>query len=204
LGQVPVLAVLLLYLFRNMKLVPEYDFFGYLILGAIIWETSVTLFCLIAYVRRINVLSIPKLKSSDSKSEKLVEVTEESSEVIPAVRADPPRQELMELFDRIQKHFETEKPFLASGFRLESLSDALQVPPYLVSETINSCSEMHFFDFINSYRIAHARDLLKNEDIAGQFSQDAIAAMCGFSNKSSFYSAFKKFTGMTPLQYRKS
>ncbi len=204
LGQIPVVVVLQLYLLRNFKLIPEYDFFGYLILGAIIWETSVTLFCLISYVKRVNVLSIPKIRTSESEEIPTSDSGEQVLEDNPNLPADQPRPELLELFDRIKQYFEKEKPYLGLGLRLESLAEELKVQPYLVSEAINSCSEMHFFDFVNSYRIAHARFLLKNEDVAGQFSQDAIAAMCGFSNKSSFYSAFKKFTGMTPLQYRRS
>ena len=61
----------------------------------------------------------------------------------------------------------------------------------------------NFFDFINGYRIKEAKRLLV--DPKGELLTIlAIAEEVGFNSKSSFNTAFKKITGMTPTEYKKS
>lgn len=61
---------------------------------------------------------------------------------------------------------------------------------------------MHFFDFVNSYRVEAAKALIKTEEINRKYTIEYIAAKSGFNSKSTFNAAFKKFTGMTPSQFR--
>ena len=60
----------------------------------------------------------------------------------------------------------------------------------------------NFFDFINQFRIDEARSILKNPE-KKQFTVLEILYEVGFNSKSSFNTAFKKHTGLTPTQYRK-
>jgi AraC-like DNA-binding protein len=60
--------------------------------------------------------------------------------------------------------------------------------------------QTNFYQLINSYRIARSKELLKTDRLE-QVSIQGIGFDCGFSNKTSFYRAFKKFTGMTPAEY---
>ena len=53
---------------------------------------------------------------------------------------------------------------------------------------------------LNRLRVEHARHLLRQT----QRSVTAIAFECGFEELSSFYRAFKKHTGLTPLGWRQS
>ena len=172
-----------------------------IIFGVLIWETSVTLFCLISYVKRINVLKIPEIETGQADDASVLENgnTETGKLIQKPGGAD---EQVLKLFGAIVHYFETEKPYLNSKLRMETVASSLHQSPHAISNAVNSCSEMHFFDFVNSYRIAHAKKLLSNDEIITQYSQEAIASLCGFSNKSSFYNAFKKFTGTTPLQYR--
>lgn len=62
---------------------------------------------------------------------------------------------------------------------------------------------MHFFDFINSYRVLFAKDLLSDQDHTARYTLDSTAAMSGFNNRSSFFTAFKKLTNTTPSAYKK-
>ncbi|HLV10777.1 MAG TPA: AraC family transcriptional regulator [Halanaerobiales bacterium] len=52
--------------------------------------------------------------------------------------------------------------------------------------------------FINYYRIEEARKLLRSTD----YTVAHIAGICGYSNQTSFYRAFKRETGMTPNKFR--
>ena len=77
------------------------------------------------------------------------------------------------------------------------MSAALVSPSY-VSQTLNERLGLNFFDFINQYRVEAAKVALASTD---QTVLD-IAMQVGSNAKSSFYTAFKKVTGVTPSQYR--
>jgi AraC-like DNA-binding protein len=70
-----------------------------------------------------------------------------------------------------------------------------------------SCFERHlkqrtgmsFTAYVNGLRIARARELLGKTSA----SMLQVALTCGFGNQSHFNRVFKKFTGLTPGQYRK-
>ncbi len=68
-----------------------------------------------------------------------------------------------------------------------------------ISQTLNEVIGESFFDFVNSYRIAEAKNLLltTNESVLN------ITYDVGFNARSSFYNAFKRHTGQTPTSYRK-
>lgn len=55
-------------------------------------------------------------------------------------------------------------------------------------------------EYLTQYRLAKAEDYLKDTD----YAVIDIAYMTGFSNLNSFYSAFKKRYGKSPLQWRKT
>lgn len=54
-------------------------------------------------------------------------------------------------------------------------------------------------EYINEYRIRQTRRLLEETD----FSITEICLECGFNNLGNFLREFRKYTGTTPLQYRK-
>ena len=55
-------------------------------------------------------------------------------------------------------------------------------------------------EFINCQRIGHARDMLLDESL----SMEEISQKLGYERLSYFDRVFKKYVGMSPLQYRKS
>src|SRR5690606_41905073 len=70
-----------------------------------------------------------------------------------------------------------------------------------LSQVINVSQERSFFDFINRYRIDHAKGLLSDPARAGNILEIALAS--GFNSKASFNRVFKKETGMTPSAFKK-
>ena len=97
------------------------------------------------------------------------------------------------------QHVETEKPFLDPDLSLAALSDQVAMTPREVSELLNQSLGQHFFDFINSHRVTHAQGLLS---AAPKQSVLQILHESGFNSKSSFNTAFKKHSGMTPSIFR--
>lgn len=103
--------------------------------------------------------------------------------------------------DRLADYMQTEKPYLDAELSLQKLAAGLSLPDKQVSQLINQQLGKHFFDYINEFRINEAKALLKDQS---DLTVLEILYQVGFNSKSSFYTAFKKETGQTPTNYRKS
>ena len=57
-----------------------------------------------------------------------------------------------------------------------------------------------FADYLCSYRIEKAKELLR----AGGYSNKEVSRLSGFRDDAYFARAFKRCTGMTPKEYRKT
>ena len=68
-----------------------------------------------------------------------------------------------------------------------------------LSQLLNDNIATSFSNFVNEYRILKAQTLLLQEK---KLKMDDIAEQCGFNSNSTFYTAFKKYTGTTPAKYR--
>ena len=83
------------------------------------------------------------------------------------------------------------------------VSERIGVHPRKLSSIINSRLGSNFNKYINSYRVEYAKELLKN-NLENNFTIEAIANESGFKSRTSFYTAFKSSTQMTPIKYRAS
>jgi len=95
-----------------------------------------------------------------------------------------------------------ERLFLDPDLTLNKLSLRLRVHYNHLSRIINERFGLSYNDFINKYRIEEARKKLAVPEEKESTILD-IAYSTGFYSKSVFNAAFKKFTGMTPTEYRK-
>jgi AraC-like DNA-binding protein len=105
-----------------------------------------------------------------------------------------------EITEKLLHYMETGKPYLKSDLRISDLADALSVPSYQLSQTINDEFRVNFYDFINKYRVGEAQKLLS--DNKHNFTILAIACDVGFNSKATFNRVFKKFTAITPSEFR--
>jgi ligand-binding sensor domain-containing protein/AraC-like DNA-binding protein len=94
-----------------------------------------------------------------------------------------------------------ERLFLDPDLTLNKLSLRLRVHYNHLSRIINERFGLSYNDFINKYRIEEARRKLTSPEEKESTVLD-IAYNTGFYSKSVFNAAFKKFTGMTPTEYR--
>ena len=76
----------------------------------------------------------------------------------------------------------------------------LKVTPQQLSQVVNEKTNLNFTNYINSYRIERAKEILSSLDFS-RHTIDSIAEMAGFQSKSPFYLAFKKHTGLTPKEF---
>lgn len=107
-------------------------------------------------------------------------------------------QTAVEQDQRLLVFMEEHKPYLDPDISLSGLARRSGVPAKEISALINQRHGLHFFDFVNRYRIEHAKLLLIETDD----TVTNIIFASGFNAKSSFNSAFRKQTGMTPSAFR--
>lgn len=113
------------------------------------------------------------------------------------------REQLHEYMRRLDVIMESEKAYLRSDLTLPALADDVGCSVNHLSQVINSGFEMSFFDYVNNYRVRHAKELLLQID-RGNGAILNIAFTVGFNSNSAFYAAFKKHVGMAPATFRRS
>jgi AraC-like DNA-binding protein len=102
---------------------------------------------------------------------------------------------------RLDQIMQSREEYLRPDLTLPKLAETVGCSVNNLSQVINSGFGTSFFDYLNRYRIEHARKLLENSGNQGSAIL-TIAFTVGFNSNSAFYSAFKKYVGMTPAQYR--
>lgn len=102
----------------------------------------------------------------------------------------------------INDYMTENEPFLDPSLTVYDLSKQIGMPVKELSLLINHELNQHFFDFVNGFRIRKAMELLSDEK-KKKFTVLEILYDVGFNSKSSFNTAFKKYTKLTPTEYRK-
>jgi AraC-like DNA-binding protein len=98
---------------------------------------------------------------------------------------------------------DTQKLHLDPNFKSEDIAKELGISSRKLSQVIKITSGQTFTQFINRLRIDEATRLMERPH-AGPLKIDAIAGMCGFSNRQHFRRVFEQVTGVTPGFFRKS
>ncbi len=95
------------------------------------------------------------------------------------------------------------KIYRDANLGLESMSTQLNISGNYLSQLVNKVTGRNFTDYVNGFRIEDAKSKLRNPEFIN-YTIIAIALESGFNSKSTFYSAFKKLTGISPKEYRKT
>jgi AraC-like DNA-binding protein len=111
--------------------------------------------------------------------------------------------ELQAVTQRLTTLMNTEQLYLNSDLTLPQLAARLECSVNHLSQAINAGFGIGFFDFINQYRIQEATGMLCKKKAQADAILN-IALSVGFNSTSTFYAAFKKTTGQTPAQYRRT
>jgi len=104
-----------------------------------------------------------------------------------------------ELASKLERLMNQQKAFKDPDLKLNSLSKMLTVSPHQLSQLLNEHLENNFTTYINSYRIEEACGIIITNN---RLTLEAVGYEVGFNSKSTFFTAFKKHTGMTPLSYQ--
>ncbi|WP_271784829.1 helix-turn-helix domain-containing protein [Aquimarina algiphila] len=95
------------------------------------------------------------------------------------------------------------KIYRDANLGLDSMSTELNISGNYLSQLVNKVTGRNFTDYVNGFRIEDAKSKLRNPEFTN-YTIIAIALESGFNSKSTFYSAFKKLTGISPKEYRKT
>lgn len=102
--------------------------------------------------------------------------------------------------ERMYLLFEKEHVYLNPRLHLSELAMLLGTNRTYLSQYFNQNCESTFYDFVNDYRIHHAKLLLHSTDD----TLETIAMNSGFNSLSTFRRAFVQREGMSPIEFRAS
>ena len=122
---------------------------------------------------------------------------EQARETIPVPEYDKNK----EIVKRVTALMEVDKLYQEPELTMQQLADKLDMPTYLVSQAINDGMKRNFYDLINSYRVEEAKQLLLDPGNRN-YTILSVGFEAGFNSKTTFNTVFKKFTGLTPTEYR--
>ncbi len=109
------------------------------------------------------------------------------------------REDYAELMQRICQLMEKGQLYLNPTLKLTDIAIALGTNRTTISNCINSQRGCSFPQFLNTYRVARAQELLRNQP---DLKITEVSLSSGFSNEASFYRIFKSITGTTPTDWR--
>ena len=107
-----------------------------------------------------------------------------------------------EILERLESYMKNEKAYLDPSQNLDRLSAILGIKKRHISQVINEHLQINFKEYVNRYRIRHAIDLLDQH--TNDIRIFEVMYDVGFNSKSAFNTAFKKYTGNTPTNYREN
>lgn len=110
--------------------------------------------------------------------------------------------ECKRLAEKLEYIMQKEKPYINPDLKLADLAAAIGTSAHSLSYLFNQYLNRNYYDYINDYRIEEFK-LLVNKDEYAKYTLSALAELCGFSSRASFFRSFKKATNITPSEYIK-
>jgi AraC-like DNA-binding protein len=110
-------------------------------------------------------------------------------------------EKVTDLIQRIIHLMEQDRLYQETELTLQQLAAKLNVPAYQVSVTLNEGMNKSFYELVNGYRVQEAKRLLLDANNRN-YTILSVGFEAGFNSKTTFNTVFKKFTGLTPTEFR--
>jgi AraC-like DNA-binding protein len=111
-------------------------------------------------------------------------------------------EQMKKICDKVTDYLQTSKRYKYPDLSLSTLALEVGVHHKKISTAINGYLHKNFFELINSMRVNEAKDLLRTLNTS-DYTIESIYTQCGFQSRSSFFTTFKKFEGISPMQWLK-
>jgi AraC-like DNA-binding protein len=106
-----------------------------------------------------------------------------------------------EIKQKLQTIMAAQKLYLENDLTLQKLADRMKISSHHLSEVFNSKLNLSYYDFINSHRVEEFKRRIADPE-NDKYNLLSIGFDSGFKSKGTFNSIFKKYTGMTPSEYK--
>jgi len=110
-------------------------------------------------------------------------------------------EQMKEICDAVVQYLQTSAIYKDCNLTLASISHETGIAHGSISTAINTYMGKNFYEIVNTMRIEEAKRQLQKLD--PNRTIESIAVACGFRSRSTFFAAFKKMEGTTPLQWLK-
>ncbi|MTI31187.1 helix-turn-helix domain-containing protein [Xanthovirga aplysinae] len=134
-----------------------------------------------------------KLSNDQFEIRTILKTSVEKSQ-IPVINENPHFQKLIVLLEKEKIHH---NPNLSR----DKVAEELGISSGYLSQVIKKNASLSFSDYINSYRVKDIKKMIKDPSF-DKYSLLSIGLECGFNSKTSFYTNFKKETGLTPREFK--
>ena len=159
-----------------------------------------TLFLLMVFRITFSSLKQKEIYPTNSvEREDILSINEQIEPIRKKVITD---EELVEKKTLLNNLMKEQEPFLNSDLTLVKLADLIGLTSHQLSYVINTGFNENFFHYVNKYRVDKAKVLL-TESSHQNITILGIGFDSGFSSKTVFNTTFKKFTGVTPSEFKK-
>ena len=148
------------------------------------------------YIKDINVKEPINKREYDI----IDETNEKTKQVLKYNKSSLTEAQKKSLIVSLEKYM-SEKPYFYNKLTIENVADALHTNSKYLSQVINENYNNNFYTYINTHRINDAKEMLLSDKYEN-YSMEGIAKTVGFNSKSSFNTAFKKYTSFTPSEYK--
>ena len=125
-------------------------------------------------------------------------VSNENPEIIETLET-PQAATTSELMHRLNLLMDEQKPYLNSDLKVADVARMLGTNSAYISNCINSQKGYTFNQYVNVYRIEHAKKLLRQSP---DKKMAEVWPDSGFSTETSFFRTFKALTGQTPTEWK--
>ncbi len=104
-------------------------------------------------------------------------------------------------FQKLESLLKNDFIYRDPNLNREIIANLLNISSGYLSQIVNDITKKNFTAYINSYRVKEVKDMILNSEF-DKYSLLAIGLEAGFKSKTTFYTSFKKETGLTPSQYK--
>ncbi len=111
-------------------------------------------------------------------------------------------EECRRIQNTLEETMRKAKPYRNPDLKIADLATMTGVTSHALSYFFNQYLKKNYYDYINEYRVEEFKRLIVDEQYA-KYTLEALAEVCGFSSRASFFRYFKKVAGITPSEYIK-
>jgi AraC-like DNA-binding protein/streptogramin lyase len=165
--------------------------------NAVMWSMTVLLMLIITlvYIYYRRRMKRTNLIQSKAKQQSVIEEKYRKSNVS--------EEECRRLTGELELLMQRERLYVNPNLKIVDLAAILNVSTYTLSYLFNQYLDKNYYDYLNDYRIEEFKRLVDKDEYS-KYTLTALAELCGFSSRTSFFRYFKKVVGITPNEYIRS